>query len=140
MFHVKARNFLDFLLPVVGISFGVSLVVGTVASLFFPKNVAGPLYRIEEDVRKMAGGDLTVRIRLRDGDEGAAVAGQINQLADLFEQTVIDGRKILHKAGEINGAGAETTRDERQEELQALYEMMDRKIKTLRVTADKRPA
>lgn len=140
LFHVKARNFLDFLLPVVGISFCVSLVVGTIASLFFPKNVAGPLYRIEEDVRRMAGGDLSVRIRLRDGDEGAAVAGQINQLVDLFQQTVIDVQNILHKAREIDDAAAETTQDERQEELRALYERIGQKIKRLQVTARRRPA
>ncbi len=37
MFHIKARNFLDFLWPVVGASVLISVIVGFLASLFFSK-------------------------------------------------------------------------------------------------------
>lgn len=80
MFHIKARNFLDFLWPVVGASMLISVVVGFLASLFFPKPIAGALYRIEEDLKKATAGDLTVQIRLRGGDQVEPVAAQINRL------------------------------------------------------------
>jgi len=85
MFHIKARNFLDFLWPVVISAVVISLVFGFIGSLFFPKPFAGGLYRIEEDLKYVvARGDLTHRIRLREGDQVMAVAEQVNLLlADL---------------------------------------------------------
>ncbi len=52
MFHIKAQNFLDFLWPVIGAAVLISAIVGFLASLFFPKPIAGALYRIEEDLKK----------------------------------------------------------------------------------------
>lgn len=81
MFHIKARNFLDFLWPVVLSAVVVSLVIGFFASLFFPKPIAGGLYRIEEDLKRViTGGDLTIRIKLRDGDQVTGLAQQVNLL------------------------------------------------------------
>ena len=80
MFHIKARNFLDFLWPVVFASVLISAIVGFLASLFFPKPIAGGLYRIEEDLKKASTGDLTVQIKLRGGDQVEPVASQINHL------------------------------------------------------------
>ena len=77
MFHIKARNFLDFLLPVILAAVLISLVVGFLASLFFPKPIAGSLYRIEADLGNvLASGDLRVQIKLREGDQAAALAAQ----------------------------------------------------------------
>jgi len=81
MFHVKARNFLDFLLPVVLSSFAISLVAGVIGSLFFPKPIAGGLYRIEMDLQKVIDdNDLRVQTKLRDGDQLIPLAEQINLL------------------------------------------------------------
>ncbi len=81
MFHIKARNFLDFLLPVVLSSFAISLVAGVIGSLFFPKPIAGGLYRIEMDLQKVIDdNDLRVQIKLRDGDQLIPLAEQINLL------------------------------------------------------------
>jgi len=90
MFHIKARNFLDFLWPVVGASVLISVIVGFLASLFFPKPIAGALYRIEEDLKKANSGDLTVKIKLRGGDQVEPVARQINCL--LADQNVRVGQ------------------------------------------------
>jgi methyl-accepting chemotaxis protein len=81
MFHVKARNFLDFLLPVVLSSFAISLVAGVIGSLFFPKPIAGGLYRIEMDLQQVIDdNDLRVQTKLRDGDQLIPLAEQINLL------------------------------------------------------------
>ena len=83
MFHIKARNFLDFLLPVVLSSFAISLIAGTIASLFFPKPLAGGLYRIEKDLAQiLEEKDLAIRIKLRSGDQLIPLAEQINTLLD----------------------------------------------------------
>lgn len=81
MFHIKARNFLDFLLPAVLGAFVISLVVGAIGSLFFPKPIAGGVYRIEQDLQRVIEeGDLTVQIKLRQGDQVGPLADQINNL------------------------------------------------------------
>ena len=83
MFHVKARNFLDFLLPVVFSSFAISLIAGAIGSLFFPKAIAGGLYRMEKDLHKInEENDLTVEIKLRTGDQMIPLAEQVNLLLD----------------------------------------------------------
>lgn len=87
MFHIKARNFLDFLLPAVLGSFVISLVVGAIASLFFPKPIAGGVYRIEQDLQAvLETGDLTKQIKLRDGDQVSSLAEGINTLLQNYRE------------------------------------------------------
>ncbi|WP_020675678.1 hypothetical protein [Geopsychrobacter electrodiphilus] len=102
MFHVKARNFLDMLLPVVGISFGTSLVCGVIASLFFPKHYAGALYRIEEDLNSIVEtSDLRLRIILRDGDQAGPLANQVNVLLADLQTRMAVAQQALEKLEEI---------------------------------------
>ena len=135
--HIKARNFLDFLFPVVGLSFVFSVVVGTIASLFFPKNIAGALYRIEQDVQRIAEGDLTVQINLRSGDEGGPLAGQLNQMVASFRGTIISVQDSVHQAQKICGADGEGTDKERQVELQTILGQITQKITKLKVVEEK---
>ncbi|PLX46793.1 MAG: hypothetical protein C0613_15995 [Desulfobulbaceae bacterium] len=131
-FHITARNFLDFLLPVVGIAFVVSLLAGGLASLFVPKSLAGPLYRMEEDLRRIAAGDLTVRVKLRDGDEGAALAAQINETVDHFQKTASLVWVAMHQAEnlcETSGVRAE----DRLLELRALCTRVNSEINKLKL-------
>jgi len=101
MFHIKARNFLDLLLPAVIFSFLLSLVMGVIASLFFPKTYAGALYRIEQDLKKVLGGDLTQNFKLRRGDEGEALIGQLNELTGNYSQLIIKLRRDLGIARQL---------------------------------------
>ena len=78
-FHINAKNFLDLLLPVVVLSLLAAVVVSISITLFFPIKIAGPLYRIERDLKeKLANGDLTVRFHLRKGDEVDDLAEAVN--------------------------------------------------------------
>ncbi len=85
LFHIHAQNFLDFLLPMVIGAFFISLAAGMVAVLFFPKHFVGSLYRIEQDVKQMAAGDLSLRIQLRKGDQNQSLAESINQLISMLK-------------------------------------------------------
>lgn len=81
MFHVKARNFLDFLLPAVIGSFFISLLIGAIGSLFFPKPIVGGIYRIEQDLKKVREqGDLTLQIKLREGDQVSSLGAEVNAM------------------------------------------------------------
>ncbi len=84
-FHIQARNFLDWLLPVILFSLCVALLCALLLSLPFPHKVAGPLYRIERELQQKVGtGDLTVRFILRKGDEVHDLAKAINASLDML--------------------------------------------------------
>lgn len=137
LFHVKARNFLDFLFPVVGFSFVFSVIAGTIASLFLPKNIAGPLYRIEEDVRRMAEGDLTVRINLRSGDEGGSLAGKLNQMIELFRGTISEVQDSVRQAQEICSIEGAEANAETQVKLQSILARISQKTTRFKVREEK---
>lgn len=80
-FHIKAKNFLDFLLPVVLSGFGVSLVVGFVGALFFPHSIAGPIYRMEQELIEIGKGNLSKKLKLREGDSCRGLAESIDKMA-----------------------------------------------------------
>ncbi|GBD95746.1 MAG TPA: methyl-accepting chemotaxis protein [Nitrospirae bacterium] len=78
-FHIHAKNFLDLLLPAIVLSLLAALLVSIVITLFFPIKIAGPLYRIERDLKeKLAKGDLTLKFHLRKGDEVDELAEAVN--------------------------------------------------------------
>jgi len=100
LFHVKAKNFLDFLLPVLVSGFFASLILGVLIALFFPHAFAGPLYRIEKELAGIGGGDLTKKIKLRKGSEVPELVDAINEMvADLRAQV----QKISDAAEEMGG-------------------------------------
>lgn len=76
--HVKLRRVSDLLLPVVLAGSCVSLLGGALLAVFLPQKIAGPLFRIEEDLKKMGQGDLTVTVKLRTGDTLQDFAATVN--------------------------------------------------------------
>ena len=78
-FHVHAKNFLEYLFPAVTLSIAAAVLFAVAITLFFPLGIAGPLYRIEKDMKEKVGkGDLSVRFTLRDGDEVKNLAEAVN--------------------------------------------------------------
>ncbi len=78
-FHIQARNFLDLLLPGIVIAFMVGLLVAVSIALFFPHRIAGPLYRIERELKEKVGeGDLRIKFTVREGDEIGDLADALN--------------------------------------------------------------
>lgn len=86
--HVKLRRVSDLLLPVVLSGSLVSLIGGAFLALFLPQKVAGPLYRIETDLAKVAEGDLSTRIKLRDNDT-------LQDFAERVDETVVALRRRM---------------------------------------------
>ncbi len=67
----------------------VGFPVITTALLFWglliSHRIAGPMYRLEQDLDKIAKGDLSLRIRLRRKDELGSIAEGINKVLDKIE-------------------------------------------------------
>lgn len=101
-FHINAKNFLDYLIPVVIGAFGISVIIAIIASLFFPQSIAGPLYRIERDLTdKIGEGDLTVRVNLRKYDDVKDLAESINIMVVKLREKITDIKSISDEMREM---------------------------------------
>ncbi|MEJ2200993.1 MAG: methyl-accepting chemotaxis protein [Desulfuromonadaceae bacterium] len=99
--HVKIRRVSDLLLPVVMAGSLVSLGCGMLLALFLPQKIAGPLYRIETDLKTVSEGDLTVHIRLRQKDILKDFAAGVDQTVVALRgrvQEVKTGQEQLEQA------------------------------------------
>ncbi len=89
--HIKIRRVSDLLLPVVAAGSMVSLISGIVLSLFLPQKIAGPIFRIEQDLKPIQEGDLTKLVQLRDGDI-------LSELAEEVNKTTLETRNRIRKS------------------------------------------
>ncbi|MBI3584842.1 MAG: methyl-accepting chemotaxis protein [Nitrospinae bacterium] len=104
-FHVTARNFLDYLLPAVMVSGGLGIVVALGITLFFPHSFAGPLYRIERDMKEKIGeGDLTIRFKLRNGDQVKELAESLNIMLEKLNLKIRDIKTISNDLSLLSSA------------------------------------
>ncbi|MGE4580166.1 MAG: methyl-accepting chemotaxis protein [Desulfuromonadales bacterium] len=86
--HIKIRRVSDLLLPVVAAGSLVSLASGVLLALFLPQKIAGPIYRIEKDLEQFQHGDLTVTIRLRQGDTLQDFSQNLNNMVISIRERV----------------------------------------------------
>lgn len=69
-----------------------------IASIYLSHKVAGPLARIEDNIREIAGGNLEMRIGVRKGDEVKGLIHAINEVTENMGQMVKDNRRSIEKA------------------------------------------
>ena len=94
-FHIHADNFLDLLLPTVLSSIAIALLVSIAITMFLPIRIAGPLFRIERDMKeKAAKGNLAVRFTLRKGDELSELAETVNACFESLGQKIKTTQKL----------------------------------------------
>ena len=68
-----------------------------ILGLLFSHRIAGPVYRIGKTLRDISKGNLSLRIRLREGDELIDLADTINNLTENFNKTIILNKDIVIK-------------------------------------------
>ncbi|QIJ72539.1 methyl-accepting chemotaxis protein [Thermosulfuriphilus ammonigenes] len=104
--HITIRRVSDLLLPVILASGGVCLAAGVIFAIFFPQQIAGPIYRLEEDLKSVARGNFAQIFRLRRTDRFHSLAEaanlaldrvrkelrQIKQEVDLLDQDLEGGK------------------------------------------------
>lgn len=105
--HVKIRRVSDLLLPVIVAGSFVSLISGIVISLFIPQQIAGPIFRIEQDLKPLQKGDLTSQVRLRNNDILQEFAAEVNETAQQLclrvqrcKDTVKELEELLGESGD----------------------------------------
>lgn len=77
--HFEIKRMSDLLLPVLIGGALASLVSGSILALFIPQKIAGPIYRMEEDLREIKKGNFSKKIVLRDKDILKDFASTVNQ-------------------------------------------------------------
>ncbi|MEH0019749.1 MAG: methyl-accepting chemotaxis protein [Desulfobacter sp.] len=80
-----------------------TLVVGMVVimvTLLVSHKIAGPMYRFEKDINRVAKGDLRSRIRIRKGDQFQELAVSLNHMIDSLSARVSD---VKHEADALAG-------------------------------------
>jgi methyl-accepting chemotaxis protein len=115
--HITVRHVSDLLLPVILAGSAVSLVSGMFLALFLPQKIAGPLYRIEQDLERVGEGDLTVQVTLREGDTLKDFAKVVNYNIDELRQ------KLNRIKSELDGIDPQNLSSEQQEALKNLADI-----------------
>jgi nitrogen fixation/metabolism regulation signal transduction histidine kinase len=68
---------------------GLVIILFGVLSIFITHKLAGPVFVFERMTRNIAAGDLTVRAKLRRGDDLRDLEKNFNQMADNLESLLI---------------------------------------------------
>ena len=72
--HVEIRRVSD----LIGVGSLVSFLSGLAIAVFLPQKIAGPIFRIENDLKVIEQGDLTKQIKLRSKDIMQDLSNSIN--------------------------------------------------------------
>ena len=104
----------DFILPYLFWSSLIAVVCAVAAcwhmTMIVSNRLAGPLYRFEQDIAKIAQGDLTLNIRLRQKDEFKSLARIFNDLTGDWRRDII---AIKNQVAELDRSSNWTTEDRR---------------------------
>lgn len=93
----ESATILSVLFPVIVVSIAVTLAVTLVFGIIMSHRMAGPLFRIQRELKKMAQGDLSGQVRLRKKDDFKSLAHAVNSLKSHWRDRI----------EELNGVVAE---------------------------------
>jgi methyl-accepting chemotaxis protein len=99
-------------------------------SIYLSHKIAGPLYRLENDVKTLAqDGDLTRMFRLRKRDEMQGMAEALNTLVTRFREKLVESTRIReHELENLRKVAQELAEGskEKEEKLRQLEEIAER--------------
>ena len=96
-----------------------------IVALNVSHKIGGPLYRFENTLARIAQGDLTEYITLREGDKLQGLADHINAMSQNLNQRMMQVKSQVQQLGrQVRDKGADP-------ELISALEELDRKIKEL---------
>ncbi len=70
-------------------------VLVTIVTLLISHKIAGPMYRFEKDIERIAGGDLKNRIRIRKGDQFQELVITLNKMIDQLNREISSIKKDM---------------------------------------------
>lgn len=109
------------------IMLGIVSVITIFVTLYISHKIAGPMFRFEKEIQKIAQGDLTNRITLRKKDQVREMADCLNQMTDSLNSRISEIRMELSSL-EAAAHGFPVP-DTVQQRLQALRQKMESNFK-----------
>lgn len=82
----------------------VVIVLFGAGSILVTHKIVGPIFSIDRTIREMAAGNLTVRARIRQGDELQEFQLNFNAMADNLERLLVDLEQGCRCMGECSEA------------------------------------
>lgn len=73
-------------------------IAGISLFIFLSHRIAGPLYRFEETLKDICGGDLTVRINLRKNDQLKTLQSTFNEAVEKINSQIREVKSDLNEA------------------------------------------
>ena len=64
----------------------IIMVILAVIGIFYSHRIAGPIYRIEQDLARILSGEKGVKIRIREKDNMKSLVAKINQLVAQYDK------------------------------------------------------
>ncbi len=101
-------------LMVFGITFLVMAVGVIVISMFYSHRITGPLYRITQFVKELAGGKFDSRVRLREKDVIHPMAEELNGMVEKYQDNLKDIREEVAALERLAG-GEDISRESLQQ-------------------------
>jgi methyl-accepting chemotaxis protein len=118
--EIQVLRTFDFFLPIALLSMVTILlltsVIGIVALVYYSHRIAGPLYRFRVALDALNKGDLTVRFKLRTGDELIDMADTLNSVSRSLDDRVgavqEQADRLLRQAEDLQRSAASLSPDE----------------------------
>lgn len=95
--HSTLRYVMQNLLPWLLLVNLAGILVALFLAIFYTHRIAGPAYRIQQDLRKIGQGVLTTRVRTRRKDQLKGLESEVNRVAQEFEQGILQVKESLLK-------------------------------------------
>ena len=89
---VKVKNTADFLLPIIAVTVIIvtlfSALSVAILSMLISHKIAGPLYRIKNEIERLRIGDLGANFHIRKGDQLQELAISLEQMTQVLQEKV----------------------------------------------------
>jgi methyl-accepting chemotaxis protein len=93
--HSTLRYVMQNLLPWLLLVNLAGILVALFLAVFYTHRIAGPAYRIQQDLRKIGQGILTTRVRTRRSDQLKDLESEINRVAEELEQGILQVKESI---------------------------------------------
>ncbi len=103
--RLKIKTTADYILPAVLLSSVIVIfligIAAIIITLFTSHKIAGPLYRIEQDIKEIESGNLQKKISLRHSDEIKRLAEGLNDMTQAIRTDMDEVKKDVREVETI---------------------------------------
>lgn len=131
------RHFVMTLWPRLLLLVLVNVIIIFIVSIMYSHQIAGPAYKLEKCIQRIASGDLTFEIHLRKNDNLKELAAAINNMLGKFRDTLTNAKTLSDDiALKLGSLG----QDEKFSQLAKSATALKERISQFKIVKDAEPA